>query len=229
MVVKISIRYKQTVAQDFVILVNPKNIALDGRLWTDLYPVAWKVAEFGSDGRGEDFTREFSGERTIGVFEHEEKNLVRVGSAMAVGKDHKNNKFKVVKEGDGQGVVLDASPNTDVSAEIYNALEDRIQVFYGDKNKAPFIVSDVSKEKTIVFSEPTEIVIVAVSDYHGGWMLQSSIRGTWMKFLLNDAASHDHRMFVEYDSEGKYVLFDGCNTPFEQFHSNIPLFSASEP
>ncbi|KAK3832011.1 MAG: hypothetical protein J3R72DRAFT_425277 [Linnemannia gamsii] len=229
MVVKISIRYKQTVAQDFVILVNPKTIAPAGRLWTDLYPVAWKVAQFGSDGRGEDFTRDFSVERTIGVFEYEKTNLVRVGTSMVVGDGHKNNKFQVVKEGNGQGVVLDASPNTDVSAEIYNTLEDRVQVFFGDKNKAPLIASYVSKEKTIAFSESTEIVIAAVNDYQERQQVKSEMRGTWMKFLVKDAESHNNMISVEFDSEGKYVPVDGCKTPFEQFHSNISPFPASEP
>ncbi|KAG0196785.1 hypothetical protein BGX28_009749 [Mortierella sp. GBA30] len=233
MAINIKIKYSIKEAQDFIVIVDPLTIVPNGKLWTDVFPVAWKVAEFGSTGRNPDFDETFSVERTCGVNTISDGNLVKIGCNQPVGQNHKNNKFQVVKDGDTYSVVLNANdPDSDVSAEIYNTVNAELKVFYGDKNADPMITSDVLYKRDIAFKEVTEFVIAAVNDYQDHQLLKSEMRGPWMKFTSQDAETFGNQMFVEFGADSTYTPYDGCQTPFQQFDADVPIFkklaSASE-
>ncbi|KAF9292481.1 hypothetical protein BGZ68_005164 [Mortierella alpina] len=213
-------------AQQFVVFVNPVQNIADGKLFTDLFPVAWKVARFspvGRNGNGE-VRLNFSVERTAGVSELYNDNEVVASwtSDVAAGK----NWFKTQENEGAYKLVLNDTPSTDVSAKVSNTVNTSLNVFFGDKLGSPFMYQKVNPRETSEFQEKTRIVIVAVRGYKENEVIRSDITGPWLQFEVADTqgATRGNKFYIEYKNDYSYELYSGNNVPFQEFGSNVPVF-----
>lgn len=224
MPIKIQITYNVSKAQNFAIFVNPSTIAPGGELWTDLFPVAWQVAEFGSTGSNSPFAADLSVKTTVGLNTIVDGNLQRIGNRLPVGEEE-NNKFIVKPDGDSYSLFLNKPPTTKRTAEITNNAGRDVYVYYGDENYQPLITSEVGDKTTLAINVMNEIAIAAVNNYKVKGIIKSEVEGPWMKFKLADAQAHGHQMLIEYDADKNFKWTDGCTTPFTQHTSDENLFS----
>ncbi|KAF9962605.1 hypothetical protein BGZ72_000025 [Mortierella alpina] len=217
-------------AQQFVILVNPKDNIASGKLFHDLYPTAWKVARFSPIDRTPNGNQvvalNFSRKRTAGVATVTSGNEVIAGWTSPVGEG-KNNWFKTQNNEGAIKLVLNDTPDTKISAEVSNMEPKPVNIFFGDESGDPFMYQTVSAGNTVEFVEKTKIVIVAVKGYKENDVIKSDIKGSWLEFQVEDTLARGNQFYVEYDFNNQYNLYSGNNVPFQQFASNIPVFQPS--
>ncbi|KAG0326132.1 hypothetical protein BG000_001525 [Podila horticola] len=215
-------------AQQFVVFVNPDGIST-GKLFTDLFPIAWKVLRFSpARNQNNEVRLSFSQERTVGLSSLLNGNEVVAGWTSAVGVK-KNNWFKTEENEGAYKLVLNGSPDTDVSAKVSNVESKTMSIFFGDKSGTPFMYQNVRASETSSFVEKTKIVIVAVRGYKETEVIKSDIMGSWLEFNVEDTqgSSRDNKFYVEYTKDGKYELYSGNGVPFNQYASNVPVFQGS--
>ena len=214
-------------AQQFVVLVNPKDNIADGVLFHDLYPTAWKVARFSPSGNTPNGNQvvplNFSRKRTAGVASVTAGNEVIAGWTSPVGEG-KNNWFKTQNNEGAVKLVLNDTPDSKISAEVSNMEPKSVNIFFGDENGDPFMYQKVSAGNTVEFVEKTKIVIVAVKGYKENDVIKSDIKGSWLQFNVQDTMARENKFYVEYDFNNQYTLYSGNGVPFEQFASNVPVF-----
>jgi len=217
-------------AQQFVVFVNPKQNIADGKLFTDLFPVAWKVARFSPvrDGGNGEVRLSFSVERTAGISELQNDNEVVASwtSDVTEGK----NWFKTQENEGAYKLVLNDTPSTDKSAKVSNMVNKTLSIFFGDKDGSPFMFQNVNAQETTEFQEKTKIVIVAVRGYKENDVIRSDITGPWLQFQVADTqgASRGDKFYIEYKNDYTYELYSGNSVPFEEFGSNVPVFQGSK-
>lgn len=175
-------------AQQFVVFVDPQDNIAEGTLFTDLFPIAWKVARFSPDKGGnqnEEVRLSFSAERTAGISELDEGNQV-VASWTSDIVPNDVNWFETEDDEGAYKLVPSSVSHASVSAKISNVVNKKLKVFFGDKSGSPFMYQEVSPQETSEFQEKTKIVIVAVRGYKDSEVISSEIAGTWLKFSVAD-------------------------------------------
>ncbi|KAF9923931.1 hypothetical protein BGZ75_010239 [Mortierella antarctica] len=217
-------------AQQFVIFVNPKQNIDQGHLFTDLFPVAWKVARFSPvdrDGNG-DVVLSFSVERSAGISTLVNNNEVVASWTSAV--TGTTNWFKTQDNEGAFKLVPNDTPTTDKSAKVSNVLTTTKSIFFGDKDGAPFMFQNVNSRETVEFQEKTKIVIVAVRGYKENDVIKSDITGPWLEFQVanTQGATRGNKFYIEYKNDFTYALYSNNGVPFNQFDSNIPVFTGSK-
>lgn len=213
-------------AQQFVIFVNPSTLTDGGELFSNLYPIAWKVLKFAGVGRENAEIRvPFYQERTVGIASIEKDNVVTAAWTEPVGVQVKNNFITKEDEGAYKVVLNSANPNIGMTAKVTNLEQTRMKIFFGDKEGNPFMYQEVTPMEAATFNENTEIAIVAVRGYKDNQVIESDIQGSWMRFKVRDTqGQHENKLYVEYMYGGNYERYGGTTAPFEQFGPHIPVF-----
>lgn len=220
MSITIAIRYNGLVPKDFVIIANPKFIVEGKKLWTDLFPVAWKVAQFTGTANS-DFVGKFVSARTIGTVRKNCGNRISVDSYMNVIPSENN--FKIFKNGDVQGIEVDINrKSSEHSVEVFNGHIESVKVFYGDKYRSPLVLATIDKENSLMIMEKMELAIADISGCEEYEMINFESRGPWMIFDTKQVESQ--RISVEFVN-GMFKSIDNSTTPFKQYPANVPLFS----
>ncbi|KAF9307996.1 hypothetical protein BG003_011755 [Podila horticola] len=217
-------------AQQFVVFVNPDGMSSSGKLFTDLFPIAWKVLRFSpARNQNNEVRLSFSTERTVGLASLLNGNEVVAGWTSAVG-DRKDNWFKTQENEGAYKLVLNDTPNADVSARVSNVVGKKMSIFFGDKSGTPFMYQDVRSGETSSFVEKTKIVIVAVRGYKETEVIKSDIMGSWLEFNVEDTqgSAREDKFYIEYTKDGKYELYSNNGVPFQQYASNVPVFQGSK-
>ncbi|KAK5809399.1 hypothetical protein F5H01DRAFT_323657 [Linnemannia elongata] len=199
-----------------------------GQLFTDLFPVAWKVFRFSPSWNGNtEAQADFTQERTVGISTFKNGNEVVAGWKSDVGKQGKNNWFKTQENEGAYKLVLNDFPDAPVSAKVSNVAGTNLSIFFGDKSGAPFMYQNVRSGETPSFLETTKILIVAVRGYKETQVIRSDILGSWLEFNVADTQgpARGNKFYVKYTIEGKYELYSDNGVPFNQYPSNIPPLS----
>ncbi|KAG0012027.1 hypothetical protein BGZ80_000252 [Entomortierella chlamydospora] len=110
--------------QDFI-FANPQSIDPYGQLFSNMYPIAWRVARFAgvssrSTGGNGPITFTLTQGRTVGISERRTDNVVESSNHVEAG-DKQNNSFVTVKSEGAYKLELNpADPNVDFTARVDN-------------------------------------------------------------------------------------------------------------
>jgi hypothetical protein len=216
-------------AQQFIIFVNPSELSDGGQLFTNLYPIAWKVLKFAGTSRAnKEIPLVFRQERTVGIAAIEKDKEVTAAWSESIGVQKKNNFLTKDDEGAYKLVLNSNNPDVKLTAKVVNMERTRINIFFGDKDGNPFMYQEATPGEAVNFNENTEIVIAAVRGYKESQVIESDITGSWMRFKVKDTQNqHENKLYVEYKYSGQYERYGGTTAPFEQFGPEIPIFPST--
>lgn len=218
----IQLTYGGQSPKDFMILVNPTNINQgDHTIYKDLFPAAWKVAQFPGSG-DEDISRPikvtYKQDLTVLIAEVDSDNLIKAQDFQPVTTTLKD--YKAISSGSAFRVVPASTPQRS-DASIDNKSGTSLQVGIGDINGNAYLTVQCDPDNLAEFVSKIEFAIVPVSNYVETQQYKGDVRGKWISFNATDVVGG--HIFVTHDGQ-KFTPDDTGSNIFKLHNEDERVF-----
>ncbi|KAF7721770.1 hypothetical protein EC973_004143 [Apophysomyces ossiformis] len=178
------------VAEQLMVVLNPKLMMNQGVIYKDYYPVAWHVLEFpvGADP----IMISYDSNLTAILQEITDQNIVNAGVHRPTTTD--NNEFNIVTLNNMYDLQPQGKINPNTAVSIYNDVSGKtFDVGVGDTTGRSYLTMNVTGGDSIDFNFNAEFAIVPVGPtvQDKSKMVTGTVHRPWFSFMLRSLTSDD--------------------------------------
>ncbi|KAF7721771.1 hypothetical protein EC973_004144 [Apophysomyces ossiformis] len=177
-----------TVAEQLMVVLNPKLMVNHGVIYKNYYPVVWHILDFPVGSQPIQIS--YDSTLTAVLQEITEDNIVNAAVYMPVTKE--NNKFNIVEVDNLYDLQAQGKVNPGSAASIYNNVSgEAFDVGLGDSTGRSYFTMNIQGNEDINFTFDAEFAIVPVGEtvQDQGKMVTGTVHRPWFSFKITDLTS----------------------------------------